>query len=108
MTMPPPERIGEDANESTRSRLFGPRAWLLAGIAALALGSQGPGAPSGPGLLPHLLPTPAVPGASGILVSSAPSPAITRAATPIAATPTVGRTSGDVTLELDATTRSRL
>jgi hypothetical protein len=108
MAMPPPERIGEAANEPTQRRLFGPRAWLLAGIAALALGSQGPGAPSGPALLPHLLPTPPSSGASGKVVPSAPSPAISRTATPAAATPAVQRSSSDVTLELDASTPSRL
>lgn len=102
MTRTPPEPMGEDTNESSQDRLFAVRAWILAAIAALALGSQGPGAPSGPGLLPHLLPTPASSGAHGIVVASAPSPATSGTATPIAATPTVQQTSVEVELEIDA------
>jgi hypothetical protein len=108
MSMPPSERIGEDAIEPSGSRLLALRPWLLAAAAALVLGSQGPGAPSGPALLPGLLPTPTSSAAEGTLdVSSSPSPGITSVASPVAATPTVRQTSGDLALELGSI-RSRL
>ncbi len=107
MSMPPPKRIGEDASEPSRSRLLALRPWLLAAAAALALGSQGPGAPSGPALLCRLLPTPASSADGGAGASSSPSPRITSVASPTAATPTVQQTSEDVALELGPV-RSRL
>jgi hypothetical protein len=108
MSMPPSERIGENASEPSRSRLLTLRPWLFAAAAALALGSQGPGAPSGPALLHRLLPTPSPSAADEeVVASSSPSPGITRVATPVAATPTAQRTSGDVALELGSV-RSRL
>jgi hypothetical protein len=113
MSMPPSERMEEDTNEASRTRRLAVRFWLFAALAALALGSQGPGAPSGPALLHRLLPTPSASVVEETAVeASSPSPSLTSVAASIAATPTVERptvqrTSGEAALELGSL-RSRL